>query len=262
MEVVTIDLMYRAPGQTLSDWEADLRLAGRLGLDHLTTFSLFVDPGTPMYEGDAMSGSAGQPDEETELAMYRMALDILGAEGYSLYTLYDFARPGAECVHHAINWRAPQGDYAGLGPGAFSFIRDGSASHIYCNESSLDRYADAIAAGRQPVAMGKRLSLEEEMSRYVALGVNFLRVPRDPFRRQFGLDLERVYAKELDRLICWGLVELGTQEMVLTDKGRIYLANVSKEFFTGENRGKPHVVGMELQKGEGLSLMAVRSNAG
>jgi oxygen-independent coproporphyrinogen-3 oxidase len=194
--------------------------------------------------------------------MYQMALDVLGDAGYRLYTLYDFARPGKECLHHAINWQAPQRDYAGFGPGAFSFIRGGEASHIYCNLSDLDAYVGCVQGGRQPVEFGKRLTREEAMSRYMVLGVNFLRVPLAPFRERFGVDLVHVYGRQIEKLASWGLVEVSDAEMALTEKGKLYLANVSKTFFTDENRGMPHVVGVELQKGEGLSLKGIAQRGG
>jgi oxygen-independent coproporphyrinogen-3 oxidase len=193
--------------------------------------------------------------------MYDMAVEILGQAGYNLYTLYDFARPGKECLHHAINWQAPQRDYVSLGPGAFSFINNGQASHIYCNINPLDEYVACVHQGHLPVEFGKKLSPEEEMSRYMVLGTNYLSVPRTPFKKRFGVDITQVYGKELQQLESWGLIRLDEQAMVLTGKGKTYLANVSKTFFTDENRGMPHVIGVELQKGEGLSLVGIEGES-
>jgi oxygen-independent coproporphyrinogen-3 oxidase len=256
-DVLTIDLLYRIPSQTLADWEKDLQQTLELDLDHVTTFSLFLDPGTPLYNEITAGNTIPQPDEETDLAMYQMGIEILGDAGYHLYTLYDFTRSGKECLHHAINWQAPQRDYASFGPGAFSFIDNGETSHIYCNLSPLNEYIDHVHNGRQPVDFGKRLSREDEMSRYMVLGVNFLRIPRAPFRERFGVDMLQAYGEELQKLKSWGLIDLNEEEMALTEKGRIYLANVSKMFFTKENRGMPHIIGVELQKGEGLSLIGL-----
>jgi oxygen-independent coproporphyrinogen-3 oxidase len=253
-DVLTIDLLYRVPGQTMEDWKKDLRQAIDLELEHLTTFSLFLDPGTPLYDEITSGNTVAQPDEDTELAMYQVAVDMLGDAGYNLYTLYDFARPGKECLHHAINWQAPQRDYVSFGPGAFGYIHNGQASHIYCNISPLDEYIDCINKGHQPVDFGKKLTLEEEMSRYLVLGVNFLKIPRSPFRERFGKDITEVYAQELQKLVEWELIEIDETELSLTEKGKVYLANVSKMFFTEENRGMPHIIGVELQQGEGMSL--------
>ena len=256
-DVLTVDLLYRVPSQTLADWERDLLQAVELNLDHLTTFSLFLDPGTPLHDEITAGNTIPQPDEETDLAMYQMGIEILGDAGYHLYSLYDFAQPGKECLHHAINWQAPQRDYSSFGPGAFSFIDNGEAAHIYCNLNPLDEYIDRARNGRQPVDFGKKLSRTEEMSRYMVLGVNFLRVPRAPFRERFDADIFQIYSEELQKLQSWGLIELTEEEMILTEKGRVYLANVSKMFFTDENRGMPHIIGVELQKGEGLSLVGL-----
>jgi len=256
-DVITIDLLYRIPGQTLADWEKDLKTAIELELDHITTFSLFLDPGTKLFDEIGSHKASPQPNEEIELAMYQMAIDILEDAGYRLYTLYDFAKPGKECLHHAINWKAPQEEYPGIGPGAFSFIQNGKNAYIYCNISPLKEYIDAIDNGRLPVDFGKKLSREEEMSRYMVLGVNFLKVQKKPFREQFGVRLEEIYGDTLRKLEEWRLITVNDEEITLTEKGRIYLANVSKSFFTKENKGKPHIIGVELQKKEGLSLVGL-----
>ena len=253
-EVVTIDLLYRVPGQTLSDWEKDLRQALELDLDHLTTFSLFLDPGTPLHNEITAGNTIPQPDEEMDLAMYQMGVDILSKADYSLYSLYDFARPGKECLHHAINWQAPQRDYVSFGPGAFSFINNGESSHIYCNFNPLDKYINSVSKGCPPVDFGKKLSNEEEMSRYMVLGVNFLRIPRAPFLERFGVDVTEIYDEEFRKLQSWDLIQIDENDITLTNKGKIFLANVSKMFFTENNKGMPHIIGVELQQEEGLSL--------
>ena len=256
-DVISIDLLYRIPRQTLADWKKDLKIAIELGLDHITTFSLFLDPGTKLLDEVASRNIPQQPSEETEVAMYQMAIDTLEDAGYHLYTLYDFARPGKECLHHVINWKAPQGEYPGLGPGAFSFIHNGKNGYIYCNISSLEKYISMVDNDRLPVDFGKRLSREEEMSRYMVLGVNFLKVQKRPFQERFGVHLEEIYGDALRKLEKWKLITVNDEEVILTEKGRIYLANVSKSFFTEENKGKPHIIGVELQKGEGLSLVGL-----
>jgi len=253
-DVISIDLLYKVPGQSMSEWEADLKTAISLDIDHITTFSLFLDPGTKLYD-DTINGKAlTQPDEAMELDMFHSAVDLLKKEGYYLYSLYDFAKPGKECLHHAINWQSPQGDYVSFGPGAFSFINNGNQSHIYCNINSLTEYFETVNEGKQPIEFGKVLTEQEEMSRYMVLGINFLKVLKEPFYKLFGMKIEDVYSSQLLQLNEWELINEDDTAITLTEKGKLYLANVSKMFFTDENRYMPHIIGVELQSGEGLSL--------
>ena len=251
---VAIDLMYRLPGQTLHEWQRDLREAIRSGVHHISTYSLFLEPGSPLARVRERGKLLPLPDEKTDLEMFRMAIDILGEAGYGLYTLYDFARPSKQCDHHLVNWRAPQAEYVGIGPGAFGFVRHGDEEFVYGNANPLESYFETLANGCLPIDFGVRLPLEERMARYMVLGTNALRIPKAPFEQRFGVPMSDVYKQKITELARWGLVEDSGDELSLTLRGKLYLANVGKSFCTEPNRMMPHPAGVYLQKGEGLSL--------
>ena len=47
-EQVSLDLIYGTPGETADDWRASLDAALSAEPDHLSTYSLIVEPGTRM----------------------------------------------------------------------------------------------------------------------------------------------------------------------------------------------------------------------
>ena len=166
---VAFDLMYRLPGQTLKEWREDLDEAIRTGVHHISTYSLFVEPGSPLAQVQHRGKLLPLPDEQTDLEMFRMTIEVLGEAGYELYTLYDFALEGKRCDHHMVNWHAPQAEYVGIGPGAFSFVRNGEDEYVYGNINPLGRYFASLRKGKLPIDFGVHLSAEEQMAR---LGVS------------------------------------------------------------------------------------------
>ena len=66
---VAIDLMYRLPGQDLGDWERDLDAAVEAGVEHVSTYCLFLDPGTKLYNETLAGRVAEYPPEEAEVAV-------------------------------------------------------------------------------------------------------------------------------------------------------------------------------------------------
>ena len=46
---ISIDLMYGFPGETLSDWEADIDAALALNVEHLSAYCLMIEEGTPLH---------------------------------------------------------------------------------------------------------------------------------------------------------------------------------------------------------------------
>ena len=242
---IAIDLIYRVPGQSIADWRLDLDMAIGLGVQHVSTYCLFLDPGTRLYNETLVGRVAEYPDEQTEIAMYRLAQDRLGEAGYRHYTINDFALPQRASEHHLINWQAPQRSYVGLGPGAFGYVAGGEGSYIYCTIHALREYLEALQQGSLPVRVGKRLELTDRLARYMVLGLRCLEVSKEKFRRTFALDMDEVFAEPLGRLLEWELIGSDVERVWMTDKGKHYASNVLKAFYTEENIGKPQPIGVE-----------------
>src|SRR5207248_11640697 len=77
---VSLDLIFGVPGQSLTDWDADLRQALALAPDHLSTYGLTYEKGTPLWK-QRRRGLARALDEDTELERYLHAPDTVDAAG-------------------------------------------------------------------------------------------------------------------------------------------------------------------------------------
>lgn len=104
---VSLDLILGLPVQ---DLERDLEEAARLGVGHVSAYTLQVEKGTPF----ALLGLKEDPEREA-WAMER-AEAVLGEAGLLRYEVSNFARPGEEARHNLVYWRA--GFWLALGPGA------------------------------------------------------------------------------------------------------------------------------------------------
>jgi oxygen-independent coproporphyrinogen III oxidase len=256
---LAIDMMYRLPGQTMEEWERELSVALSTGVPHISAYSLFVEPGSALAKVRRRGKMIEQASVETDLDMWRLCIDTLESRGYTLYTLYDFALAGRASDHHLINWRAPQAEYVGIGPGAFSYVQSPNGEFVYGNINPIDQYCEMLAADRLPIDFGIRLSEEESMARYMVLGTNALRIPKQPFADRYGTTIDQQFGDTVDRLVELGLVENTAASINLTLQGKLYLANVGKSFASEMSRMKPHPAGVDLQRGEGLSLSGIVS---
>lgn len=236
---VSIDLMYKLPGQTLKEWESTLDKAVETGVNTISIYNFAILPGTRIFK-EALS----QPNSQTEIQMYQLAIDFLHDHGYHQYSIADFALEGWECIYVTNLWRR-QTEILGFGPSAISYSINGYA---FWNIHNLQDYLEAVNSGRFPVMMGQEVSIAEKMSRLMVLGLRCLRVSRQKFRQEFNIDVTDVYNKQLDKLQSLGLITVSKEYVALTEKGKIYIDNISKKFFTPNNIGKIQPIGIELQK--------------
>lgn len=116
---LSLDLMWGLPGQTLEDWQAEVREAVALKPDHLSAYGLMLEDGTPLAE-DCAKGLLDMPSEEAQCSMYLEGIRLFEEAGLSQYEISNFARPGFRCRHNLGYWEGR--DYLGLGPAAASTL--------------------------------------------------------------------------------------------------------------------------------------------
>lgn len=118
----SLDLIYGAPGQTLSQWRETLKRAVSLGAPHVSAYSLTVERGTALG-ASASKGAFVALDDEAMADRMDTASEVLESAGLSRYEVSNWARPGFECRHNENYWRG--GDYFAAGCGAHGH-RDGT----------------------------------------------------------------------------------------------------------------------------------------
>jgi oxygen-independent coproporphyrinogen-3 oxidase len=148
----SVDLIFGAAGEGVSDWEASVE--GVLQLDpppdHVSAYGLTVEPGTPL------AGDPGRhPDADDQADKYLIADDLLGGAGLQWYELSNWARPGAECRHNQLYWSG--GEYLGIGCSAHSHALTASGARRWWNVRTPDRYIRLIDEGQSPEAAGETL---------------------------------------------------------------------------------------------------------
>jgi oxygen-independent coproporphyrinogen-3 oxidase len=114
-ERYSFDLIYARPGQTPQAWAGELKDAIAEAAEHLSLYQLTIEPETPFAALHA-AGKLATPDDDTARALYDVTQETCGSAGLPAYEVSNHARPGAECRHNLVYWRAQE--YAGIGPGA------------------------------------------------------------------------------------------------------------------------------------------------
>lgn len=113
---VSFDLIYARQNQSIKDWEAELRQALAMAVDHLSLYQLTIEENTAFAARLRNGGLQGLPDEDASADLFEATQSICSSAGMPAYEVSNHARPGAEARHNLIYWHG--GDYAAIGPGA------------------------------------------------------------------------------------------------------------------------------------------------
>src|SRR5690606_6246435 len=125
---LSVDFIFAWPGQTADDWERDLDAILAWDIQHVSLYSLIVEPGTPV-EDAVRRGILIPPDDDAAADMYERAIARLGAAGWHHYEISNWARtPEHASRHNLIYWR--NGHYLGLGAGAHAHLGNVRSSNM------------------------------------------------------------------------------------------------------------------------------------
>jgi oxygen-independent coproporphyrinogen-3 oxidase len=252
---INLDFIFGLPEQEMRTWQATLGQIRTLQPEHVSLYSLIVEPNTPLHHWVA-SGQVAQPDEDQAAELYEEAMGWMGEMGYRHYEVSNWAKPrpwptgdgedAYTCQHNLLYWRNQE--YIGVGPGAHSFLRwERLAGHPWLEgwPDTPGERGSSLAAGlrwgnQKPVpGYIKRLHAQERVDAFhewippalsmgesMMLGLRLVEegVALARFAQQHGQDLPQVYPELLARLAAQGLLRQEPDRVRLTPQG-LMLAN-------------------------------------
>jgi len=164
----SFDLIYARPRQQPSDWASELKTAlGEAG-EHLSLYQLTVEPDTPFAALHA-AGKLHPPDDDTARALYDTTQEVCAAHGLPAYEISNHARPGGECRHNLVYWRAQE--YAGIGPGGHGRLNIDGERHATATEKRPETWLSRVEAHGDGVITDDVLTREERSDEFLLMGL-------------------------------------------------------------------------------------------
>lgn len=214
---ISIDLMFGFPGETLADWEQDIDEALRLGVEHISAYSLMYEEGTTLHRW-LSEGRIQEIDDDLSLRMYDCLVDRLTAAGYRHYEISNFALPQRESRHNSSYWRDVP--YMGLGASAHSF--DGRQRSW--NVADIETYIAAIGRGERPCTV-EALDLDTHYEDVVLTSLRTAEgIDLGKIRRDFGSQRLDFLLAAADQDLRQGYLVRDDDHLRLTRRG-IYLSD-------------------------------------
>jgi putative oxygen-independent coproporphyrinogen III oxidase len=221
---VSLDLIFGTPGETLETWQRDLAAAMTLAPDHVSTYGLTFEQGTAFWNR-LQAGELATLGDETERAMYELAIDTLSAAGFEHYEVSNFARPGHRCRHNEVYWSGEP--YFAVGPGAARYV-DGRRE---INHRSTTTWLKRVLSGESAVAESETLAPEDRAREFLVFALRRLEgIDRGHFAERTGFDVDRLVAKPLEQMVALGLLEDDGRRVKLSREGLLVSDSIWPRF--------------------------------
>lgn len=155
---INIDFMYALPNEDISVTKDDIKKIIKLNPDHISAYSLILEPNTKMnihYKETV--------DEDTEFEMFDTIRKTLKKSGYEHYEVSNYAKPNKYAKHNLVYWL--NGEYYGFGLGACGYMH----KVRYENTRNLNKYLAGDYTKNKEL-----VSLEDEKKNKLMLGLRLL----------------------------------------------------------------------------------------
>jgi oxygen-independent coproporphyrinogen III oxidase len=231
---ISLDLIAGLPGQTLDDWESNLRQAIEIRPEHLSLYMLDLKEGTQLY-GQIKHGHQARPDDDIAAEMYTLTSELTEQAGYEQYEISNFGRilePSSggsisafRSKHNMKYWiGAP---FYGLGCGAHSY--DGKARWV--NIAKTQTYIERVENTGHAIVERHQLTESDRAAEALFMGLRLREgVNLAEFRQEYGVDVIERYGDDLPRLADAGLIEMAGGRLSLTASGRLLSNEVFVSF--------------------------------
>ena len=223
-ENISIDLIYGLPDMSGDDWRKNLEIAFSLDVDHLSCYSLTVEPKTALAKMIQQHKVSDIDDAQSALH-FEMLMDETAIHNFEHYEISNFARHKKYSKHNTSYWQRKK--YLGVGPSAHSFDGDTRQWNVYNNSIYLRTLKNSEIPFEREELTGK-----DKLNEYLltslrtmwGMNLNFI-------KNNFGNDAAFELEKKFSLLIDEQLVELKDNNFILTRKGKYFADKISLQLF-------------------------------
>ena len=230
---ITIDLIYGIPNMTLEKWDKNLQIAFDLGINHISSYALTVEPKTAL-DLFIKKGTYPPINEGLALKHFHHLVNETAKQGFIQYEISNFGKPNYFSKHNSSYWHGTH--YLGIGPSAHSF--DGETRSW--NVSNNTKYIQSIQNSELPKTE-ETLSVNDKYNEYVMTslrtiwGISLQKVERD-FGKKYFQHLNSSSEKYINQNLLVASSDFDENQnfienLKLTNKGKFLADGIASDLF-------------------------------
>lgn len=221
---ITLDLIYGIPGLTNEKWLANIQTALDLGVPHISSYALTVEPKTALHSF-VQKGIIPNPDDGQAQEQFLLLIDQLEAAGFVHYELSNFGKEGFFSKNNSAYWLGKS--YVGIGPAAHSF----NGTQRGWNISNNTKYIQALEAHELPLEL-ETLSLTDRYNEYVMTGLRTIwGVDLNRLEKEFGPRFKSYFLQQAEVHLEDHLLFIDGDIVRTTRKGKFLSDGIASDLF-------------------------------
>ena len=206
-ENINVDLMYALPNETMEDLEKDVDEFLKLNVNHISCYSLMIEPNTKLY-----IDKIKPIDEDLDYEMYKYIEKRLLSREYIHYEISNYSKNNMESKHNLVYWNNEY--YYGFGLSASGYLEN----YRYDNTKNLRKYLNG-----EYIENITKISEEDKLKYELILGFRKINgINKNQFKNKFGIDIYDV--DNIKELLNNNMLEENEEYIYITDEW-IYKSN-------------------------------------
>lgn len=221
---ITIDLIYGLQTLANDQWRENIRKAMDLKVQHISCYSLTVEPRTALASF-IKAGKVLPADTEKSAAQFEILMEEMRNNNFLHYEISNFCKEGFYSKHNSNYWKGEK--YLGFGPSAHSF--DGISRQW--NVKSNSAYISAIQTEELPFEK-EELTEAQRYNEYVLTTLRTIWGTDLAFLRQaFSENMLFHFLKEMKPFLDQKKLIRDKERVFLTDKGKLFADKIASDLF-------------------------------
>ncbi len=221
---ISIDLIYGIPGMSADKWKQNIKTALAYKTAHISSYALTVEPKTALRKL-IDSGQIARPADDAAQEHFTILVDILEKKGYIHYELSNFGKPNFFSKNNSAYWLGKK--YIGIGPSAHSYNGVSRSWNIANNVL----YLKSLETDTLPQEI-ETLTIADRYNEYVMTGLRTIwGIDLNRINQEFGVRFLKYLLDQADRFITERLVEIVSNVLITTKKGKFLADGIASDLF-------------------------------
>jgi oxygen-independent coproporphyrinogen-3 oxidase len=221
---ITIDLIYGIPNMSLNKWNENLQMAFSLGINHISSYALTVEPKTAL-DSFIKKGTYPPIDEDLALQHFNHLIEESEKQGFIQYEISNFGKPNYFSKHNTSYWLGKP--YLGIGPSAHSF----NVKQRSWNIANNSKYIKSIEKDELPNTT-EALSIQDRYNEYIMTSLRTIwGISLHKIEQDFGEHFKTCLLNQVQKHINNELITLQNGVLQITKKGKFLADGIASDLF-------------------------------